>query len=91
MYHYIKRHLLFWYFKKLLQNTTETLFLKYAESGLKHNNNFEFLAYNCTYRLNASKQGTEKKLAVKKKKKKLPNFGDYLIFDANPAKPRLLN
>ena len=53
--HSIKRHLLFWCFKKLLQNATETLFLKYAESNLKLNKNLEFLKSNCTYRLNASR------------------------------------
>ena len=85
--HYIKRHLLFWYFKKLLQNATETLFLKYAESGLKLNKNLEFFALNRVCRINASRQSTEIFLMVKRKKKKMPNFGDYLIFDANLAKP----
>ena len=43
MCHYIKQNLLFWYFKKFLQNATETLFLKYAKSGLKLNKSLVFL------------------------------------------------
>ena len=39
-------------FQKLLQNATETLFLKYAETGLKLNKNLEFHKHR-TYRLNA--------------------------------------
>ena len=52
--YYIKRYLLFWYFKKLLHKATETLPLKYAESSLKLNKNLEFLSYNLTYRLNSN-------------------------------------